>query len=87
LKGLNNEIRLRMIAYNAMRVASSCVRGSLQSRSIRVVKYGHSDGKQVFKCRDCGKKFREGLLKKTRYTPETITLTLDLYFSGLSLRK
>jgi transposase-like protein len=55
--------------------------------SIRVVKYGHSDGKQVFKCRDCGKKFREGLLKKTRYTPETITLTLDLYFSGLSLRK
>jgi transposase-like protein len=55
--------------------------------SIRVVRYGHSDGKQVFKCRDCGKKFREGLLKKTRYTPETITLTLDLYFSGLSLRK
>jgi transposase-like protein len=28
--------------------------------SIRVVKYGHSYGKQVFKCRDCGKKFREG---------------------------
>jgi transposase-like protein len=55
--------------------------------SIRVVRYGHADGKQVFKCRDCGKKFREGLLKKTKYSPETITLTLDLYFSGLSLRK
>jgi transposase-like protein len=51
------------------------------------VKYGHANGKQVLKCRDCGKKFREGLIKKTRYTPETITLTLDLYFSGLSLRK
>ena len=31
-KGLNNEIRVRMIAYNAMRVASSIVRGFLQSR-------------------------------------------------------
>jgi hypothetical protein len=30
VKGLNNEIRLRMIAYNAMRVASSCVRGFLE---------------------------------------------------------
>jgi len=55
--------------------------------SIRVVKFGHANGKQIFKCRDCGKKFREGLIKKARYSPETITLTLDLYFSGLSLRK
>ena len=44
-------------------------------------------GKQVFKCRDCGRKFRHVLTPKTRYSPETITLTLDLYFSGLSLRK
>jgi transposase-like protein len=55
--------------------------------SIRVVKYGHANAKQVFKCRDCGRKFREGLIKKAQYSPETITLTLDLYFSGLSLRK
>src|SRR5271157_628353 len=48
--------------------------------SIRVVKYGRTNAKQVFKCRDCGKKFREGLLKKSRYSPETISLTLDLYF-------
>ena len=55
--------------------------------SIRVVRFGHANGKQVFKCRDCKTKFREGLLKKAHYSPETITLTLDLYFSGLSLRK
>ena len=55
--------------------------------SIRVVKYGSNAGKQVFKCRDCGRKFRHVLTPKTRYSPETITLTLDLYFSGLSLRK
>ena len=55
--------------------------------SIRVVKYGRANAKQVFKCRDCKRKFREGLIKKAKYSPETITLTLDLYFSGLSLRK
>jgi transposase-like protein len=55
--------------------------------SIRVVRFGHENGKQVFKCKDCGKKSREGLLKNAQYSPETITLTLDLYFSGLSLRK
>jgi len=55
--------------------------------SIKVVRFGHANGKQIFKCRDCGRKFREGLIKKARYSPETITLTLDLYFSGLSLRK
>jgi transposase-like protein len=55
--------------------------------SIRVVRYGRANAKQVFKCRDCRRKFRDGLIKKAKYSPETITLTLDLYFSGLSLRK
>jgi transposase-like protein len=55
--------------------------------SIRAIMFGHANGKQTFKCGDCGKRFREGLIKKAQYSPETITLTLDLYFSGLSLRK
>ena len=55
--------------------------------SIRVVRFGNYNGKQLFKCKDCRTKFREGLLKKAHYSPETITLTLDLYFSGLSVRK
>ena len=55
--------------------------------SIRVVRFGNYNGKQLFKCKDCRTKFREGLIKKAKYTPETITLTLDLYFSGLSTRK
>jgi putative transposase len=55
--------------------------------SIRVVRFGNYNGKQIFKCKDCKSKFREGLIKKVHYSPETITLTLDLYFSGLSLRK
>lgn len=56
--------------------------------SIRTIRYGFSANKQVFKCKDCAHKFREpSLLKKAQFSPELITLTLDLYFSGLSLRK
>lgn len=56
--------------------------------SIRVQRYGRDAGKQVFKCIDCGKKFREqSLIKRARYDPEVIVVTLDLYFKGLSLRK
>lgn len=56
--------------------------------SIRLQRYGHNAGKQVYKCIDCGKKFREqSLIKRARYDPEVIVLTLDLYFKGLSLRK
>ena len=39
-KGLNNEIRFRMIAYNAMRVASSLLRGFLQSLLERRIQIG-----------------------------------------------
>jgi putative transposase len=56
--------------------------------SIRTIRYGISRDKQVFKCKDCQHKFREpSLLKRARFTPELVSLTLDLYFSGLSLRK
>jgi putative transposase len=55
--------------------------------SIRVVRYGTSAGKQTFKCNDCQARFREGLIKGAKYSPEMVSLTLDLYFSGMSLRK
>ena len=55
--------------------------------SIRVIRYGISAQKQVFKCKDCKHKFTPSLIGKSKFTPELISLTLDLYFSGLSLRK
>ena len=55
--------------------------------SIRVWKYGFDAEKQIFKCKDCKTKFRYSLLKKAKYSPETVSLTLDLYFSGMSLAK
>ncbi|MFY3739817.1 MAG: transposase-like protein [Candidatus Nitrosomirales archaeon] len=55
--------------------------------SIKVINYGKSSGKQSYYCNDCKHKFTPSLIKKAKYSPEVITLTLDLYFSGLSLRK
>ncbi len=56
--------------------------------SIRVVKNGIKRQKQAYVCRDCGHKFTEkAMLRGSRYTPEMVSLTLDLYFSGMSLRK
>ncbi len=56
--------------------------------SIKVIRFGNSHGRQAFKCNDCGHRFREqALIRGSRYTPEVVSLTLDLYFSGMSLRK
>ncbi|MDG6995764.1 MAG: IS1 family transposase [Nitrososphaerota archaeon] len=55
--------------------------------SIRVWKFGYDAEKQIYKCKDCKHKFRYSLLKKARYSPETVSLCLDLYFSGTSLAK
>lgn len=59
-----------------------------QCGSIRVMKYGLYKEKQVYKCKDCQHKFKEpSLLKGLKFEPEIVTFALDLYFSGLSLRK
>lgn len=55
--------------------------------SIRVIRYGVICKKQVYKCKDCKHKFTPSLIKKSKYSPELVSLTLDLYFSGMSLRK
>jgi len=56
--------------------------------SIKVIKFGSSSGKKCFKCKDCTHRFRESnIFKRARYTPEMVSLTLDLYFSGASFRK
>ena len=52
------------------------------------MKNGIKRDKQAFVCRDCGHKFTEqALIRGSRYSPEMVSLTLDLYFSGTSLRK
>ena len=56
--------------------------------SIKVMRYGWKSGKQVFKCKESQRKFVEDSpFKRLKYDPEMITITLDLYFKGISLRK
>jgi transposase-like protein len=56
--------------------------------SVRLIKYGIDCGKQTYSCKDCKARFvQDSLLKKAKFNPELVCLTLDLYFSGLSLRK
>jgi len=80
---LQNEPKPKVFAPDAI----PCTRCG----SIRVIRYGVAgvqNVKQIYFCKDCKKKFREpSLLNKAKFSPELVTLTLDLYFSGLSLRK
>jgi len=56
--------------------------------SPNVIKYGKKNGKQNHFCKDCKRKFvGNGVFQKLKYDPHTISLTLDLYFKGVSLRK
>jgi putative transposase len=61
-------------------------------KSVDLLKWGYRKTRQgkkaVFKCRTCGKRFvaDEGFLK-SRFDPKIVTLALDLYFKGASLRK
>lgn len=54
----------------------------------RTIKYGKSNGKQAYECKDCGHTFVDnGSLLKMRTPTQAIVTALDMYYEGLSLRK
>ena len=57
-------------------------------KSENTIKYGKSNGKQCYYCKDCNHKFVDnGKFVKMRTKKEVIVAALDLYFEGLSVRK
>jgi putative transposase len=60
--------------------------------SVNIIKWGYRKNRNVktprFKCKDCGQGFvvDEGFAKM-RFDPKVVSLALDLYFKGISLRK
>jgi len=51
------------------------------------IKYGKKNNKQVYKCKDCNRKFVDNLyFERLKVDPKIICVTLDLYFRGISLR-
>lgn len=56
--------------------------------SEHVVKNGHVQGKQFYKCKNCGHKFVEPkAFPKMRVESRIISTSIDLYYEGLSVRK
>jgi len=56
--------------------------------SEKVIKKGFVQKKQLYKCKDCGKRFfKNGKFAKMRTDKNIIVAALNLYFDGLSLRK
>jgi transposase-like protein len=56
--------------------------------STNFIRYGLKNSKQVYKCKNCNRKFVDNVdFENMKYNPKIIALTLDLYFRGLSLRK
>jgi transposase-like protein len=83
-------LQIRRRIENARRVSpllyQSCLCGSGE-----VVKDGLRANKggsiQIFECKSCGRKFSKNLgFEKMRSSPEAITMAMQLYFSGESLR-
>jgi transposase-like protein len=65
----------------------SCKCGS--NNVIRIgIRHNKSDDIQVYKCKECNKKWSDNLgFAGNRVNPKIITTALDLYFKGISLRK
>jgi len=56
--------------------------------SEKVIKKGFVKKKQLYKCKDCGKRFfNNGKFAKMRTDKNIIVAALNLYYDGLSLRK
>jgi len=50
-------------------------------------KYGKENNKQMYKCKECNRKFVDNLYaERLKGDPKIICITLDLYFRGISLR-
>ena len=82
-KGYKNE-PFRIMERSKLRLCKYCSSG-------RIVKNGSRQNKtgtiQMFKCRDCGRKFTDNFgFEKRQYDNITITGALQMYYTGMSVR-
>ena len=84
-------LQIRRRIENARRVVPLDYQSCLGCGSLGIAKDGISHNKsgdiQRFECKACGKKFSKNLgFERMRASPEAITMAMQLYFSGESLR-
>lgn len=76
---------IRSIEPISLQTCVACGSASLMKWGVRKTKMGDI---QKFKCRECGRFFTVNLgFEKMKHNPKAVTVALQLYFSGESLRK
>jgi transposase-like protein len=86
------QTRLPASAKPAPKVPASPVEGAAAPckwcGGIETQRYGRCGRKQAYWCKPCGRKFVvEDGFKRLKGDPKVVTLALDLYFKGVSLRQ
>ncbi len=89
---ISKELRHKVLANNDVKEIETsndlvCKCGSLNIIKIGI-RHNKSGEMQVYKCKECNKKWSDNLgFAKNRIDSKIITISLDLYFKGVSLRK
>ena len=74
----------RIMERSKLKLCKFCDSGRIKKWGMRKTKNGSS---QRFKCLDCGKRFTTNFgFEKRQYGPEIITLAMQSYFQGMSVR-
>ncbi len=81
-------LREQMLTFDAVKEEETtcvyCGSGNTVKNGSRKNEY---TTKQRYRCRECGKSFVSDMFIKRKGDGKAITLTMDLYFKGISLRK
>lgn len=74
----------RMVYRTEIKICKYCDSGDIKKNGVRVKK---SSTTQRYKCRECGKRFSGNFgFERMRYDQSTITMAMQMSFSGMSLR-
>jgi len=89
---ISKELRSKIVNNNDVKEIESANQLSCKCGSVNVIKIGVRHNKsgdiQRFKCKECNHKWSDNLgFAKARVNSKIITVALDLYFKGISLRK
>ncbi len=90
---ISKELRHKIVNNNDIKeIESQPTELSCKCGSLNVIKIGIRHNKsgnvQVYKCKECNKKWSDNLgFAKSKVNSKIVTVALDLYFKGVSLRK
>lgn len=89
---ISKELRHKIVSNSDVKEIETSNELSCKCGSVNIIKIGIRHNKsgniQVFKCKECNKKWSDNLgFAKNKINSKIVTMALDLYFKGISLRK